>query len=764
MVSYGCLLHDIGKVVFRAGENTGTHSEAGYSYIKSVWNGNDIQAILSSIRYHHADALRRANISDRDIAYIAYHADNISAAADRRSQDSEQQSFDRYLPLSPVFRHLNGERRNSSLSPAPLDGKLRMPLDANKRITAEEYQNILREISNGLRAVEIEQSWLNSLLSLLEAWTSTIPSSTNLGESPDVSLFDHMKISAAAGACISEYLMDRNITDYRNELFVHEAEFKKEQAYILYSADFSGIQNFIYTVATANALRSLRSRSFFLELLMEHYIDEILSGCGVSRANLLYSGGGHCYMLLPNTEHVKSVLKEKNEFCNDWLIDQFGARLYLADGWSECSGNDLTNYPAAEAPYQKLFRRVSTAVSEKKLHRYSVRQLIRLNSGRVHEAGRECTVCGQNDNLGKENLCKWCELFEGLSRKIQQDDIIYVTSDSTTSYDFELPWKAYFSFLDVDSARKRLSSDTETIRVYTKNHLYTGLKYSTRLFVGDYSSSNSMEEFSQVSEGIPRIGVCRMDVDNLGQAFVSGFEQKNTNVPEERQKYVTISRTSAFSRQMSLFFKSYINPILSGDFMNRGSLNVSIVYSGGDDVFLVGAWNDILESAIRIRSALKEFSCGALTISAGIGIFQDHYPIRAAAEKTAVLEEKAKSLPGKDGIALFEEEVYQWDVFRTTVYGEMLQLLMRFFDSESNERGSSFLYRIVNLLRGVEDRINLARYAYLLARLEPGPSDPAFPLYKEFSSKLYDWGLKESTRKQLITAIYIYTYLNRGRK
>ena len=32
----------------------------------------------------------------------------------------------------------------------------------------------------------------------------------------------------------------------------------------------------------------MRSRSFFLELAMEHYIDELLNVCGVSRANLLY--------------------------------------------------------------------------------------------------------------------------------------------------------------------------------------------------------------------------------------------------------------------------------------------------------------------------------------------------------------------------------------------------------------------------------------------------------------------------------------------
>ena len=39
------------------------------------------------------------------------------------------------------------------------------------------------------------------------------------------------------------------------------------------------IRDSIYTVATKGAQRSLRSRSFFLEVLMEHYVDEVLGAC-----------------------------------------------------------------------------------------------------------------------------------------------------------------------------------------------------------------------------------------------------------------------------------------------------------------------------------------------------------------------------------------------------------------------------------------------------------------------------------------------------
>ena len=111
-----------------------------------------------------------------------------------------------------------------------------------------------------------------------------------------------------------------------------------------------------------------------------------------------------------------------------------------------------------------------------------------------------------------------------------------------------------------------------------------------------------MDELAQQAAGVRRIAVCRMDVDNLGHAFISGFEQENEKDPVRRMRYVNLSRTSAFSRQMSLFFKGYINGILEG-------LQVSIVYAGGDAV--TGAATVILamgagkEAAKAIDEAIK---------------------------------------------------------------------------------------------------------------------------------------------------------------
>ena len=276
-----------------------------------------------------------------------------------------------------------------------------MPQKDGEPVSVGRYADAEREIKAAFPGEKPEETWLNSLLSLLESWTSSFPSSTFSGESPDISLYDHLKTTAAIGSCISEYLLSKGETDFRRRLFEEEDTFRQEPAFLLYSADLSGIQRFIYMVADAKALRSLRSRSFFLGLLMEHYVDEILSGCGLSRANLLYSGGGHCYLLLPNTPKTIDVLRDFNLKFNDFLLEEFGTSLFLAHGWTACCGNDLINFPREKAPYKEMFRQVSSAISAHKMHRYSVGQMIRLNS-RQSGGERECRICGRSDHLQED--------------------------------------------------------------------------------------------------------------------------------------------------------------------------------------------------------------------------------------------------------------------------------------------------------------------------------------------------------------------------
>ena len=71
------------------------------------------------------------------------------------------------------------------------------------------------------------------------------------------------------------------------------------------------------------------------------------------------------------------------------------------------------------------------------------------------------------------------------------------------------------------------------------------------------------------------------------------------------------------------------------------------------------------------------------------------------------------------------------------------------------------------ILRGDEaERFNRARYVYYLSRMEPEDSKDMEKkkAYREFSKKMYQWAGEEEQRRQMITAIYLYVYLNRERE
>ena len=144
----------------------------------------------------------------------------------------------------------------------------------------------------------------------------------------------------------------------------------------------------------------LRARSFYLEIMMEHIIDLLLEKLSLSRANCIYAGGGHCYLLIPNTEKARKSVEAFLGEINDWFLNEFQTALYIAGGYAPCSADTLRNVP--EGSYSRLFQSVSAMLSENKSHRYSAAQLIGLNHAEKDDYSRECSVCR---NIGQAMYC-----------------------------------------------------------------------------------------------------------------------------------------------------------------------------------------------------------------------------------------------------------------------------------------------------------------------------------------------------------------------
>ena len=147
---FGGLLHDVGKLVYRAGEDGRDHASSGYALLRDLLPGAQWTDTLDCVRYHHARALRQARVERRSPAYIACVADNIAAAADRREiEGGEGTRFNRAQPLLSVFTHLNGEHEGLALEPSLHDGRLRLP-GRTSPVSTGEYAALMRVLRQGL--------------------------------------------------------------------------------------------------------------------------------------------------------------------------------------------------------------------------------------------------------------------------------------------------------------------------------------------------------------------------------------------------------------------------------------------------------------------------------------------------------------------------------------------------------------------------------------------------------------------------------------
>ena len=441
----------------------------------------------------------------------------------------------------------------------------------------------------------------------------------------------------------------------------------------------------------------------------------------------------------------------------------------------------------------------------------------------------------QEESNGNLEICNSCKNYIKLGKDISKsfhlrDKRAFFVEENCSENNDKLKFPKYpkgfveINFKSFQTVEEVEKESDKFYRFYSINTNYLGKGNSRNIKVGNYNvksknKKNSLVEFEELvkkAKGIERLAVLRADIDNLGTLFRTGFEDKeyiNTSGEREPYKFVRFSKTVVLSRYLSDFFKRVINLILERknltdeknelfkEYCNiitertkekTDGRNIVLVYSGGDDVFAIGTWNDIIEFSVDLRTAFKEFSSDRVTLSAGIGFFDENYPIFQMAQKTGELEKLAKSYneneigkTAKDAIALFGVEkndklnhVYKWDDFIGKVLNEKYKYLKSRISLKENEEtekvfvGKSKWYSLMNLIRSQfeekeneKHRIDIARFAYTIARIKyDKQNERQEKNYLDLKKQLFEWIKNEEDAKQLLTAINILIYEYRDRK
>lgn len=234
-VIIGGLLHDIGKVLYRSDDGR-NHSQSGYDFLKNDVDIKD-QDILDQIRYHHSQNIKQANLNKDSLAYITYIADNIASGLDRRDKEDGEGGFVRDIALESIFNILNNNKGNAHYRPAMLgkDKEINFPTTDKIQYDESFYRSIYQKIQECLKEFSYDDKYINSLLEILEATLSFVPSSTSQKQMIDISLYDHVKITAAIGSCIYEYMKENNEIDYERILYKQAKEFYQKKTFLLYT-------------------------------------------------------------------------------------------------------------------------------------------------------------------------------------------------------------------------------------------------------------------------------------------------------------------------------------------------------------------------------------------------------------------------------------------------------------------------------------------------------------------------------------------------
>jgi len=735
-------LHDIGKFYQRAGykldkpkdeesmtelaRKQGSGPQAYYTHLHAIFSDKFIREYLPSLSVsgtlaalHHSPE-RAGTDRMRYLAKLITLADWM-ASGERRERDSEEDAEGyQKEPLISIFSLLQlkdkHEEEKRKISPGyvplvALDSTLEylFPVEAKKEaFLAGEGQQSYEELWKQFLAeiVRIRDLSIQDLIFqipfFLEKFTLTIPATTR--EKADLSLFHHAKSTAAIASCL--YQLEKG-EDVINSIFneiktlpaepykdkekavelLKELSLIKREDFLLISGDISGIQDFIYSVTSAKALKGLRGRSFYLQLISEIVARKILDEFKLTEANLLYCGGGHFYILLARKKNAEEKLKAIIEKLDFILLQVHRGKLALILEWAPISYADffmnfVSVWTEVTCNVGKMKRRkFASLLASMDQEKYWPKIMGPYDVGGERPA---CEICGEELETAiemerdAERVCSLCHSFVSLSEDLNRAlamGLFQREPKPIPEQSVGLTWRDVFLALGFDYRFWRHRKDEETRGEAEKEseHLrkylilnstdfagkFGGYKFIANKITGpDEKTTLSLEDIADAAEGIKRWAVLRADVDNLGEIFAEGLGQDKT-----------ISRLSMLSAMLYLYFSARMNHlsvIMGGGNQNGSSIKngnkdpldyLYLAYAGGDDLFLIGPWSFLPSLAMKISEDFNRFTCGQLTLSAGLYLApSSKFPIYQAAREAGEAEAAAKKA-GRNRISFFERSL-----------------------------------------------------------------------------------------------------------
>jgi CRISPR-associated protein Csm1 len=573
-----------------------------------------------------------------DVLRFRRHLSSISCIADGTMQ---------LLPLTPIcalVNQENGGKSSNAIEPIPLTFHHSPKIITQDKINLGQIVYNLEKDLQKCRHIQVQQ-----VLYHLKKHLFWLGVGVNTGDKrAAISFFEEIKIFCAGFQLLHSF-----------------GDTIPDEPFLINVWDVTGIQKFIYSVSSKKAASGLKGRSFYLNLLNEYISDLIERETTFSKANILYASGGKMFMLLPNNECILQGIERIREMLDDYLWQNHRLELYVCTGYISFGGNGIYQQYCSENVIIKTSDLWSLAIRKaaeekgKKYQRFILRQenehsIFKPESILSH---RVCMISGQVETSQRK-----------LVRLPDSDDANAVVTkaalqqiklgNSLKHASALVKWrnkhgdKDVFSFdeafqievIDQSDLINLPSSDISEIiflNEVPENIAYGLKKWSMSFYGGNkqaYTKQKNIErpktfeELAEMERSNTYLGVLRMDVDFLGNSFISG-------IPNE---YRSLAGYTTLSGQLEWFFCGYLNQVRKQSAAAENHCN--ILYAGGDDLFMVGRWEVTIDMAEAIQAAFSQFtqSNPKLSISGGISIVSNKFPIQKAADFAGEAEEAAK--------------------------------------------------------------------------------------------------------------------------
>lgn len=747
VVSLAGLLHDFGKFTNRSSNYVKNIKNKEYKTYKHPVLSKEFICFLEEnkiiessellenlkelvLKHHESYTFKEVNLSVKDIkneklqriGNIVARADNYSAA-ERRNEtvENNQKENTHWMrkPLNSIFEtisldnHVNREvtsyfayKLKTLNHETIFPQRLATGIDANS-FKGNKEEELYNHIYNFLEEVKKINSsnydiFFSQLYLLMEKYMWCIASDTQTKIS-DISLFDHLKSTSALALSSYKYHKENNLLENGNQ------PKEKIKQFRILIGDVSGIQNFIYDdIKSEGAAKTLRGKSFFVKMISDAIALYLIKELELNLTNIILTAGGKFYILLQNTEDSIKKIKEIKEKLNNYLYKEFFGQLFVNIVTLEVNGDEIAK------KFTKILEKGNRELNWQKDKKF----FNQIKENPIFDV--------EYRDDGTTALDRINEKFKEMGGKIPKAKFIGIryNHEGDNKNTFQILENMSIQFFKSKEEINTSGKNEKIDIVISLNNIEIVEKFPTILrFISNYApleengrSLKSFEGISDATTGNKKIAVYKADVDNLGMIFSIGFK-KNKNISDEELEkdekekeddFRSISRISTLSRNMEYFFSYWMNSIFEKgkvEIWLRDKIkkeidlrDIYVLYSGGDDLVIIGPWDKIIYVSYLIRKNFEQFVTenNEITLSGGIAISHPKLRIINGIDKAGELEEKSKEIDkDKNALTLFDRS-FKWDEFEKIF--EFAERLQRIYGNKE-EKGiitQAFLYRCLN--------------------------------------------------------------------